>query len=815
MCAAKGAQGKSVRPWPAARPARQARHRGFFGAFARHVACDARGVDLVLLFSCALLVGSAAASAFGAALALAGAVVALLRARPRAIVIVAIGFVIGFVRAHHAIDSFERARVRVAPALNGVERTEAVGLVASSPVVLHGVARFDVDVEDVGRTTLYGGPSDAARGDEVRGVIQVGPPDRFVDPEIGDARVREARRATLRTGSAIDLVVTKRGWGVLAWIDHQRAKVRRRIEATFPESTAPLARALVLGETDLDTKDDDAFRASGLAHLLAVSGMHLVLVVLGAVAALRAVLVRVLPISERVDVGRLAAAIGIPFCWVYEDFAGSSGSAIRASWMLTAALLARALSARTTAVRTLALSIVLAVVFDPLSLFDVSFALSAGATAGLVAFARPIAHVLTSRAPRFIHAPLKQLAVTIAATVPCAPILATFAPALPLGSTAANLLAVPLGESAALPLCLLHALLSPIPSAERGCAFAASGALLGVRGIARWFASVSWLQLGVPTPDAWQLAALAFAFAAIVWAPRARFALVPLALAFVVLLDVPIHARGAPRGVLRATFIDVGQGDAALLDLPDGSAMLVDGGGIVGSPLDVGRRVIAPLLRARRRDALALVVLTHPHPDHFSGLDAGLAGVRVGEFWDTGQGEREGVSGIYAGILARFRVQNTHIARPEETCGTHVIGGARIDVLAPCPSATVDRPPNDNSYVLRVAYGRRAFFLEGDAEHEEEHELVRRFGDALRSDVLKVGHHGSKTSSTPELLRAVSPKVAVISCGIRNRYGHPFPATLAALDAVGARVHRTDHDGAVIITTDGESLRVDDSNEGP
>ncbi len=771
-------------------------------------------VDLVLLFACALLVGSAAQVAAAPAIALAGATIVLFRARAGPTAIVILAFVIGFVRAHHEVESFEFIRVRNAPTINGVERMEVAGTIASSPVVLHGVARFDVDVAEIGRTTLYGGPIDSARGDEVRGVIQVGPPDRFVDPEIGDARIRETRRATLRTGSAIDLVVSRRAWGVLAWIDHARARVRKRIEATFPESTAPLARALVLGETDLDTQDDDAFRMSGLAHLLAVSGMHLVIVVLGAVAALRGALVRVLPLSERFDVGRIAAAIGIPFCWVYEDFAGGSGSAIRASWMLTAALAARALCARTTAARTLGLSILGALAFDPLALFDVSFALSAGATAGLVAFAKRIAEAMTSRAPSFFHAPLKQLAVTIAATVPCAPILATFAPSLPLGSTAANLLAVPLGESAALPLCLLHALLSPIPSAERGCALAASGALLGVRGVARTFANIHWLQLAVPSPNAWQLAALAFAFAAIIWARR-RWMVATCALALVVVLDLPAVARGSPHGILRATFIDVGQGDAALVDLPDGSAMLIDGGGIVGSPLDVGRRVIAPLLRARRRNALAVVVLTHPHPDHFSGLDAGLAGIHVDQFWDTGQGEREGVLGPYAAILARFRMQNTRVVRPEEVCGTHVVGGARIDVLAPCPSASVDRPPNDNSYVLRIAYGRRAFLFEGDAERDEESELVRRYGSALRSDVLKVGHHGSKTSSTPALLEAVSPNIAVISCGARNRYGHPFPATLDALTAAHAHVHRTDRDGAITITTNGESLDVDDSNEGP
>jgi len=781
-------------------------------------------VDFVLLFGCALLAGSAAVAAPWPAVVLAAATAALVRRTPWAAALVVVGFVGGAFRAEQAVAAFESARARDAPPENGLARCEIEGAVASSPTVARGAARYDVDVKRAecnelpaarfsGRATLYGGPFDLARGDLVRGFVQVGSPDRFDDPELGDVRVRESRRGVVRTGSAVDLRVVRRAWAPLARIDRLRNAARARIDATFPPDTAPLARALVLGETDLDAADDDAFRASGLAHLLAVSGMHLVIVVLGALAALRAVLVRVTPLSERLDVGRLAALAGIPFCWAYAEFAGASGSALRASWMLTAALAARALCRRTTGARTLGLSILGAAAFDPLALFDVSFTLSAAATAGLIAFAKPIGGALAARAPRLLEAPLKHASVTLAATLSCAPVLATFAPSLPLGAVAANLLAEPLGDAAALPLCLLHGLLAPWPSAEHGCALAASGALFGVRAVARAFGTIPALQLPVPPPTAWQTAAIAFAFAAGAWAVRARRALVACALAAVVLLEVP--ARAHPRGELRATFLDVGQGDAALVDLPDGSAMLIDGGGLVGSPLDVGRRVIAPLLRARRRDRLAVVVLTHPHPDHFGGLETGLEGVRVDAFWDTGQGEREGVSGAYARELARFRLQNTRIVRPGEACGPHEIGGARVDVLAPCPDASADRPPNDNSFVLRVAYGRRTFLFEGDAEREEEGDLVRRFGAGLRADVLKVGHHGSKTSSTPELLRAVSPEVAVISCGARNHYGHPFPTTLGSLAAITAHVYRTDREGEVVVTTDGERLRVDDALEGP
>ncbi len=755
-------------------------------------------------------------------LALVGALAWVQPRRPRGAVFVLATLLVavGGWRAARAVTRHECLRAEATTALPFPVRCAGRARVIDSPVAVRGSLRWTASVSDLvcegsatgwsGLATLYGGPEDTARGDELEIVAQLAQPQRMWNSATGDPRPGETRRGVLRSGGLVDARLLRRARGPLAAIDHARAHVRRRIEATFAGDTAPMARAIVLGESDLSPEDDAAFRTSGLAHLLAVSGMHLVLVVAGLTRVLGALLARVSALAARYDVGRVAACLGIALAWIYADFAGAGGSTLRAAWMMTAAFSARALGRRSTGPRTFGLSLMAMAAGDPLVVFDVSFLLSAGATGGLLAFARPLgdrfATVASLTKTGWASSVARAAATTLAATIPCAPLLARFAPTLPLGGVAANLVAVPLGEAAALPLCLLHVLLGPWPAAEQGCALAASGALGLVRLVARAFTGARWLLIDVPPPSAWQLVVGCVAMAALVL-PRGRGSVLAACAAALLLTETGERRAGGPSGRLRATFLDVGQGDSAVVDLPDGEAFVIDGGGLVGSPVDPGVRALAPTLRSRRRTHVAVAILSHPHPDHFLGLATGLASVNVAAAWDTGQGEREGVGGAYASWLAAMRLRGAPILRPESVCGTHTIGGARVEVLAPCPGPSPDRGPNDNSFVVRFVYGSRAFLFVGDAEREEEGSLLAAPA-ALRADVLKVGHHGSRTSTSLAFLSAVHPSHAVISVGVRNRFGHPSPATLLTLADASTRVWRTDRDGEVTATTDGTNLEV-------
>jgi competence protein ComEC len=344
---------------------------------------------------------------------------------------------------------------------------------------------------------------------------------------------------------------------------------------------------------------------------------------------------------------------------------------------------------------------------------------------------------------------------------------------------------------------------------------ALGGWLLGIsRVIVGWHAAVepNWR---IPTPPVWLGVAVSLALIALAAARGRRWRAVAggaaaLLLALLLWHPFPPDQRA---GQLEVTAIDVGQGDALLVVFPDGKRMLVDAGGIPSfggtarSQMEIGEDVVAPYLWNRGFRTVDVVALTHAHEDHAGGLPALVADFHPRELWTGVMADTP----AWKAVREAARRAGTRIV-PLAAPARIAFGGASIEVLAPeAGSEAVPGAParNDDSLVLALHYGVRSFLLTGDIERPVERRLAFAPGELRRTDVLKVAHHGSRTSSTPEFLDAVSPAFAVISAGLDNSYGDPAPSVLDRLAERHAAVYRTDRDGQVVIRTDGRKLEVE------
>lgn len=418
------------------------------------------------------------------------------------------------------------------------------------------------------------------------------------------------------------------------------------------------------------------------------------------------------------------------------------------------------------------------------------------------------------------------LLVSAAIQLGMLPVMALYFHRVSLGSVPANIPASLL-SAAIVPVGFLAMGLSAVWAALGNfAAGTTSGLLTMLLASVEWFDRAQWAAWRVPDPPLWLLAVYAGTLVLISIGartaadaqspprtkPRLWVALAALAHAAMVLL-VAVHPFPAQlaRGQLEITALDVGQGDSIFAAFPDGRTLLVDGGGLFGTTraggfrtgLDIGEQVVSPYLWRRGMRRLDVVALTHAHQDHLDGLHAVLANFRVGELWVT----RDVDSPAYRALLetaARRGVTVIHRQRGNSFSWGDVSGL----VLWPDPSEGLGQPArNNDSLVLRLDFGRTSALLAGDIEQDVEAELVLR-GDPLDVDFLKVPHHGSRTSTTTSFVAGVTPQAAAISLSPTNPFGHPHSDVMVRLQGAGARVLRTDRDGAVTFYSSGASWRV-------
>ncbi len=732
------------------------------------------------------------------------------------------------------------------------------GCVIDPPVFTADRERFTVELDRgaSARVALALRPGDEPPklnyGQKVEFPARVRRPRNFGNPGAFNyvrylARQQIYWTASVRAGTPIQVLEGACGSRVARVIFSLRQSALERIDQLYPADSyaSGMMDAILIGEsTRLEKVWTEHFRRTGTYHALVISGLH--------VTVLAGVLLFLLRMCLIPEIPALAiAAIG---AWLYAGVSGWSAPVVRAAGGFTLYLIGRYFFRRGRVLNLLAAIALAYLLADPGQIFDASFQLSFFSVAAIGAFAVPLLDSWTGvyrAVPRdlddsrrdarmppaaaALRVELRLLAETIALWTPIRKrwSLAAFGYAVRFGLWILEMVLVSavVQVALALPMAILfhrvsitglsaNLLIVPLLSGVVPIGFAAiftgwhwigSLSLLLLKAseaVANWHVRYE-PGLRIPNPPVWLSAVVVVSLVATALilrvAPRWKWLAITLNFGlFALLFASPFAAELAP-SQLELTAIDVGQGDSLLVVFPEGRTMLVDTGGVLAfgrrakPRLDIGEDVVSQYLWSRRIHRLDVVAITHAHADHMGGLTAVLDNFHPAELWTGATPETE---------------DWTTVERHARDLGVRIVrmhaGDRRdyIEVLAPLtdyePAAAAR---NNDSLAMRLTFGAHSFLLMGDMERQIEYQLVAA-GAIQPADVLKVAHHGSKTSTTDEFLNAAQPELAMISAGFENSFHHPHPDIVGRLGEHHAFILRTDLDGLVTVRTDGKRLSV-------
>ncbi len=737
-----------------------------------------------------------------------------------------------------------------------------VGTVITDPVDRDGRKRFVLQARHL---------IEHGRMNPASGHVRVTVSDAGVVPAIGDILVVRARLRRIRNfanpgafdyrqymafqtvrvtawaaGERIRLICRASPGSVRAAIIRLRRELAQWMDDVIGEPAGAVMKALIVGDrSGMDPALRNAFQRAGISHLLAISGLHIGMIAWIAYGGLRRCCSWCPPLLWRAWVHKTAAMLTLVPVLGYGLLAGMAPSTQRAVIMVVVALSAVILDRRHDLVNTLAVAALVILVIDPPSLFAVSFQMSFTAVGFIIAGVSWVnaAHGgppgPSSRQSLLWRRMVVFLWVTVLASLATLPLSMHYFNRVSLVGVAVNALVVPLFSFWIVPAGLAAAVcrlsgLGPLADVL----LAAAGAVLDpVITFVMHLDRLDWIAARTVTPSLLELAC----YYAMAWSSARMFSardprqgpetgqrtrathrkIAALAMAICVLVLAGdagywIYQRYY-RKDLRLTVLDVGQGSAAVAELPGGRTMLIDGGGFSNNRyFDVGQRIVAPYLWRRKVMHLDVVALSHGNSDHLNGLLFVLDNFDVGQVWTNGQPASTLGYRQFMEIIRRRRLRQPAYHGPWTE---RHLGSARVAVLYPPRGFGHDAARhvsgNNASLVLRLALGRISFLIPGDLMAPGEAILTHTRGARLKSTVLVVPHHGSRSSSSPALIDAVSPQVAVISAGWHNRYGFPHPEVLRRYREAGARLYRTDRHGAVRFVTDGRHLRVRTVRSGP
>lgn len=608
-----------------------------------------------------------------------------------------------------------------------------------------------------------------------------------------------------------------KGWGnvdVLA--EHQGSwimsnivlPVRRyillHIDNTIGGEEGEFLKGILIGErSGMSFSLRESFVNSGTAHVLAVSGSNVAVVVLFMFLVLEFLRV---PRGVKIALTCLGVLL-------YMLLTGSQPPVVRASIMALVFLSSIVVQEKVNPLNTLGVAALIILMMDSRQLFDVGFQLSFAAVLAIVLI-YPVAAEWIDRfgGGEAVSWILKVSAVSLAATAGTLPMTAMYFGKVSVIGILANIGVIPaVGLSVLLGFvsAISWMVLPWISEAYAACNYAVLWLTIVIAqfagGLPFAYIDTSGFQ--------WIHAPFCYAFLGVITNTSARRRMGLWCIFLCASLNLSVYGGfrttlDQTPGRLRVTVIDVGQGDAVLVESPSGRKLLIDAG--PKSPgFDAGERIIVPYLKRRGIHTLDMMVLSHGHADHIGGVSSIVSRINVGLILESGQFVRSGLVDEYRQECGKRAIPLRATAAGEAIpfCGTtrlYVLHPPTesivMDTLLPHPNL------NNTSVVVKLRFGQVSFLFPGDAEREAEGDLLSRYGSFLTSTILKVGHHGSRTSTTEEFLLAVNPGYAVISVGRDNKFRHPSDEVIRRLEERGVAVSRTDEEGAVIYETDGHTL---------
>jgi competence protein ComEC len=630
------------------------------------------------------------------------------------------------------------------------------------------------------------------------------------------------------------------------------------IEKNARKESGEVLKALVIGDkSGISRELREDFNRSGTGHLLAISGLHIGIVATVAFVWFRRVLSYIKPLLWRAWTRKGAAVLSIFPVLAYGMIAGFSPSTQRAVIMVVVFLMTFLLEREQDPINTLSVAAILILVIHPPSLFSISFQLSFVAVFSILygmSKTRPPSKIkwteierTETKAGRFQTTGklVSFFWVSFFAVFGTLPLVMLYFNQISLVGLAANFILVPIIGFVVVPLGLFSAFLYPVSTICASWSMRAGAAVLeGALEIVRLFASIPFGALKTVTPTGFEICCYYLMGWAVLnliekrppntgdrgaergsrqvsqsrstggsWTRKRTAMTVALIVLAAGWADALYWAnRRLWNDDLRVTIIDVGQGSAALLELPKGRRMLIDGGGFSDNSLfDVGERIVAPLLWRKKIRTVDTLILSHPNSDHMNGLIYIAAHFHVKEIWTNND------TADTMGYRAFERlIKKTGISVPifKELPRRLAVNGAELHILYP-PKDFAERKKkekwrtiNNNSLVVKVTFGPTSLLFPGDIKARAEKELVEAMGEDLRSTILIAPHHGSRFSSTESFLERVDPHVVIVSAGWKNIFNLPHPSVLKRYEKREYRVLRTDSHGAITISIDNKSFDI-------